>query len=210
VTPSWAPDGRSIVYSQNEGGGYPHLVRRSLSGTASEDLGSRGSFQLNASFTPDGNTVFFASESGDGWDILHLSLATGETVPVLDSSFLEQYPAVSPDGKWLAYSSTATGRAEVYLLSLVESEPVPIRISTEGGFQVRWRGDGKELFFVGRTGVVAAVPGPRGWESATLEPLFKMGSSIRGFDVAPDGQSFLISDETRGPMDDMFQVVVHP
>jgi len=107
----------------------------------------------------------------------------------------------SPDCKWIAYSSNATGRTEVYLTNFPDATRRQ-QVSTEGGASPRWRGDGKELFYrsreqgnmmavkVDESGVAISLGNPR-----TLFPLGNISilSSVNSsFDVTPDGQRFLI------------------
>jgi serine/threonine protein kinase/Tol biopolymer transport system component len=208
VSPAWAPDGRSIVYSQAEGGTFPHLVRRSLTGSVSEELTPRGSFQFSACFV-DGETLFYSNDAGRGNDILRLSMKTRRSEPAVNSSFNEVGPAVSPDGRWLAYSSNTTGADEVYLQSIGDGEPVRIRISANGGSHPSWGRDAKELFFLSNDDkVTSAKPSAAGrWEDASVTELFLLEGDLRGFAALRDGQGFLVSDEKAGVADDLFHVV---
>jgi serine/threonine protein kinase/Tol biopolymer transport system component len=209
VSPAWAPDGRSIVYSQAEGGTFPHLVRRSLTGSVSEELTPKDSFQFSASFMRDGESLFYSNDAGKGTDILRLSMKNRRSEPAVDSSFNEVTPAASPDGAWLAYASNTTGAYEVYLQSLGGSEPLRIRISANGGSNPSWRGDAQELFFLSADNrVMSAKPSAAGrWEDAIVTELFRLEGDLRGFVALPDGQSFLVSDQKTGTADDLFHVV---
>jgi Tol biopolymer transport system component/predicted Ser/Thr protein kinase len=209
VSPAWSPDSRSIVYAQGEGGVFPHLVQRPLNGGADVDLVPRGTFQFSPAFAPDGATLFYEADLPAGSDIFRFALKTRQPEAFLHSTFNEGEPAVSPDGRWLAFVSNASGAPEVYLQSLTDASQ-RLRISTHGGRIPRWRGDSKELFFIapGRA-ILSAVPGAAGrWDDATVAELFRVPSTIRGFDAAPDGQSFLISDWTPGAADDLFHIIV--
>jgi Tol biopolymer transport system component len=73
---------------------------------------------------------------------------TTSSTPLLASSFNEGQPQVSPDGHWLAFVSDAPGKSEVYVVSLTAANAEPIRLSQAGGENLRWRGDGGELFFL--------------------------------------------------------------
>jgi hypothetical protein len=112
-------------------------------------------------------------------------------------------PQVSPDGKWIAYQSNETGRAEIYVKSFPEG-PGKWQVSTDGGLWPRWRGDGKELYFVAAPNVMAAdiqvtggsvQPGvPRSLFTLTADPSLTAGQPVGylRYAVAPDGQRFLI------------------
>ena len=120
-------------------------------------------------------------------------------------------PEVSPDGRWLAYRSDASGSYEIYVQSFKENGRAggdPVRISTNGGHQPRFRPDGKELFYLANDNRLMAVT--MGTRGATLEPgepkaLFKTRTMPRGeqvtfeYDVARDGQRFLMGTILEGP-----------
>jgi Tol biopolymer transport system component len=209
VSPGWMPDGKTIIYSQAEGGNFPHLVRRGLAGATSEALTPKGSFQFAANVTRDGESVFYQSDAGKGPDILRLSLKTMQSTPVVATSYSELAPAVSPDGTWLAYTSDATGTMEVYLQSLTPGDPVRVRVSNSGGRDAQWSANGQELFYLGAgKAIMSAVAGPNGrWDEATLTELFHYPGDLQAFAPAPDGQSFLVSDTRVGAADALFHVM---
>ena len=77
--------------------------------------------------------------------------------PVVQTTFQEKGAQFSPDGKWIAYESNETGRFEIYLRAFPNGgRAVPV--SATGGAQVRWRRDGKELFYIALDGRLTAVP----------------------------------------------------
>jgi Tol biopolymer transport system component len=101
----------------------------------------------------------------------------------------------SPNGKWIAYSSNASGRFEVYV------RPFPVRpgerlVSREGGRAPRWRGDGKELFFLSVDGkMMVATIDPLTGNASIPQPLFFLptrNTGARAYAVAKDGQRFLM------------------
>ena len=126
--------------------------------------------------------------------------------PVVQTPFSERQARFSPDGRWIAYMSMESGRAEVYL----QSFPVSGRkwqISTSSGVQPMWRGDGRELFFLSLPGDVMAVPiSPSkdgGLEAGVPQKLFTALPTIllgarNAWSVAPDGQRFLIVNAVGG------------
>ncbi|MEO8219010.1 MAG: hypothetical protein ABI718_18190, partial [Acidobacteriota bacterium] len=209
VTPVWSPDSTYIVYSEAAGGTLPHLVRRMLSGSSSQQVISPTSFQFAGSFSPDGQTLFYSEETANNRDdVFRLDMRTGKSERVLDSSFSEVEPNVSPDGRWLAYESDVTGQYEIYLLDLTATEQLRIRISSDGGSSPRWRHDGRELFLVGPGGkLMSAVPGARGWNDVVVKELFRL-PDMKGFDVLPDGQSFLVMQGSAGPSDFLFHILL--
>jgi hypothetical protein len=121
---------------------------------------------------------------------------TGEPEPYLSTRFSEIDGQFSPDGRWVAYASDESGRFEVY----VQSFPGGGRryqASFDGGHRPHWRGDGKELFYIGADNYLVAVP-------VKMTPQFETGASQRLFEtilpwpdesrfsVAADGQRFLL------------------
>jgi len=92
--------------------------------------------------------VYWSSDSKTSGDIWSVSLS-GEKkpVPVLQTPADERTPQISPDGKWMAYSSNETGRSEIYIRPFPDG-PGKIQVSVNGGVFPRWRRDGKELFFL--------------------------------------------------------------
>src|SRR5262249_4262493 len=118
--------------------------------------------------------------------------------PVLQSGANETSARLSPDGRWLAYASDASGRNEVYVQSFPEGGGKR-QVSTGGGHYPRWRGDGRELFYQAADGKLMAAPAPRGesFEVGVPVPLFEFrAGTLQGFTpyaVTGDGQRFLIN-----------------
>jgi serine/threonine protein kinase len=209
LTPVWSNDGRSIVYAL-AAGTLPHLFRRDLTTSASEELTPSGKFQFAGSFSPDGNTLFFEQTvPRTRVDILRLDMRTRTAQPMLNSTFSESDPQASPDGRWLAFSSNSAGSEEVYLQSLGAGDVHRVRISTSGGNSPRWRRDGQELFYLSKeNGVMSVTPKIAGqWDETNITELFRVPPDTLRFASSPDGQSFLIVEGARGTSDSFFHVI---
>jgi Tol biopolymer transport system component len=124
-------------------------------------------------------------------------------VPVAQTNFEERDGQFSPtDGKWIAYQSNESGRMEIW----VQSFPGPggkLQVSTNGGAQVRWRPDGKELFYIALDGQLMSVPirftNSQTAEAETPVALFAthvggalQSTASRFYNVSPDGKQFLM------------------
>jgi Tol biopolymer transport system component len=205
-TPVWSPDGRTIVYSSVQGV-LPRLARRDLTATSSQYVlpESEGGFQFGGSFSPDGKNIYYDQRDRRGSHIYRVPLSAA-TRPqrILGTDSEQDDPRVSPDGKRLAFM---TGDADISVLNLASGEQIPL---TNGGHLMpRWRRDGRELFCISRQGsVVSVTPGANGdWHDASETTLFALKDKVTGFDVASDGQSFVVSEWTPGPADRLIHVV---
>jgi len=137
---------------------------------------------------------------------LPLGEGSGDRKPIrfLQTQYSVGQGQISPDGHWMAYSSDVAGQLDVYVRPFPAGEG-EWRISRTGAQQPRWRGDGKELFFVGADGKMIAVevrpmPGPKpGFDWGTLVPLFDTHiasttfTSAFQYDVTKNGKRFLIA-----------------
>jgi hypothetical protein len=127
--------------------------------------------------------------------------------PVVETEFNETNAQFSPDGRWIAYQSNESGRDEIYVQPF-RRVGRKVRVSGNGGVQVRWRQDGTELFYLAADNRLMAVPirlDPRGEnvEVGTPEPLFltrlagtPRNGSARHYMVSRDGQRFLMDTLT--------------
>jgi hypothetical protein len=202
--PAWLVDGRSIAYNAIRTPDKQYRVyQKDLDGARSErrllDVASANINDLSR----DGRFVVYVvtlplSDGGGMWVMPLL----GDRKPYL---FQGPPPGargqaqVSPDGRWLAYASRELGRDEVF----IQTFPQPggqRRVSVDGGFQPRWRRDGKELFYVAsdQTLMSVVVKNPTTLELGQPTPLFRFSDVFFGptstptmYEVTPDGQRFL-------------------
>jgi len=132
----------------------------------------------------------------------------GEVRKVVASEFNEFDPALSPNGRWLAYASNRTGRDEIWVQGYPDG--VPVRVSSNGGYEPLWSADGRELFYRQASAMMAAaVETGAEFSFATPQELFKgnylsnAAPGARGYDVAHDGRFLMIlpqADESRAPV----------
>ncbi len=221
-TPVWSPDSKTIGFLHAFVGKLAQVHIRGAGESDAEEALAPGGFQMPTDWSPDGRFIVFentgiarlASETQS--DVFMFDLAHGRKVfPVLSTRFHEANAAFSPDGKWLTFTSNESGRSEVYVQAF-ESTGAPrvtgerYLVTRSGAQTLRWRRDGKELFYLSFDGRVYAVPAklaPKP-EFGPAAPLFTISTearaaihSVPGFDVAPDGQRFLIPAVTsqQGP-----------
>jgi Tol biopolymer transport system component len=203
-SPIWSPDGTRFAYASKRGNKWGIYVK-AADGAAKEELITE-SDQMKApmSWTPDGKTIIYwitgAATVGDIW---YVSVEGDKKAkPFLQTPANERWPQLSPDGKWLAYTSNETGRYEIYIKPFPEG-PGKWQVSLEGGATPRWRGDSRELYFANAPNLfgvdikvsgTSIVPGPpRSLFSIPTNP----GASLVPTDylfyaASADGKRFLI------------------
>jgi len=195
--PVWSPDGKTIFYRGTRNG-QRNLYAKAADGTSPEVRLStkEGVIQTPMSITPDGRILFFA-EIGAGAEsqawALRLDGDRGAR-PILEPA--TSNPRISPDGRWLAFQSLRSGRAEVFVAPF--PGPGPSRqVSVGGGSTSLWSRDGRELFYTGPRGFMAvdigggAVP-TVGTPRVLHEDHYRVSLNANtGHDVSADGKRFL-------------------
>jgi Tol biopolymer transport system component/tRNA A-37 threonylcarbamoyl transferase component Bud32 len=204
--PVWSPDSQELVFTSNRNGG-DDVLRMGLKGSDAPSPLPAG-----AGATPDnrdiaegwlseGNTVLYLS-MGSERTVWMVSLDASEPAEPLVASRQVDEPQVSPNGRWLAYISSESERYEVYVEPFRRSGET-LRVSPDGGGQPRWRGDGKELFYLSLDGRLMSVDvreGSSGLEVSiprVLTPADQLRAVVQGPDyddyaVTSDGQRFLV------------------
>ena len=205
--PGWTPDGRFVTYVKDAEGNYDAWQSRADGTGAPELLLDDERSLLQFRWSPDGEWMVFRAGGilapiGERDVVGFRSGEDSATIPlVATAEFAEYDPALSPDGRWLAYTSNETGRADVYVRPFPDVESDKVRVSTDGGSGPLWAHSGTELFFVdaGRSLIAAGVETTSGFRVLERETLFALGSEyLLGaasdfYDIAPDDQQFLMA-----------------
>jgi DNA-binding SARP family transcriptional activator/Tol biopolymer transport system component len=202
LSPAWSADGRRIAFANKPGGrpfGYAVRWIPTDGSDSAETLLPFAFGQFPIAFTPDGRALLLQIRNpASGFDIWTLPLHGERTLrPYLRGPSNEHSPAVSPDGRWLAYVSNESGQDEVYVRPF-PGPGTPVLISSGGGREPRWASSVREMFYRGERGMVAVA--------VTTSPAFGVGRRIvlfddkpyfanlygAAYDVDPDGRRFLM------------------
>jgi predicted Ser/Thr protein kinase len=204
--PVWTPDGHHIVYAPSLGGGI-RWVRSDGSGQPQQLYDVKSATAIPGSFSPDGRYLAFQQGRGDdtGRDLWTLPLDTtdpdrpkaGKPELFLTTKGSEVEPAFSPDGRWLAYTSSQDGALNVFVRPFPEGAKSggQVQISNASGRYATWSRTAREIFYATADGHIMVVPytvngrsfeagRPREWSST---PILTLGP-YRWYDLAPDGK----------------------
>lgn len=209
----WRPDSKKIAFGFGAPNETSGIRLRGLGEIDTQETTPASGFQIPLDWSPDGRFLAFmnvglprfANEQQSDIFLIDLALKN-KIVPLLQSRFHESWGVFSPDGKWFAFASNESGENEVYLQAFRAGTAPGLsgpryRASKGGASTIRWRRDGRELYFLDNAGIVQAVP-------VKLDPqpdfgppvaLFAISTEARaaihafpGFDVSADGSRFVI------------------
>jgi serine/threonine-protein kinase len=210
VSPRWTANGRSVIYGEAEGDNDPvsWVVRRRADGTGGVDTLSPPRPHSIIEVVPTQDTTQFILRyeiNGDGRDIMLGHRGDTIATPLMaDPGFAEIFPALSPDGRWLAYASDETGRFEVYVRPFPDVNARRVQVSQSGGTEPRWSHSGRELFYRNGAGelvaasVVPAAAFTLGSQAVLFDASrFYYGDAARSYDVAPGDQRFVFLERAR-------------
>lgn len=201
----WAADGRNVI--MNSGVDRLDLFEAlSTDGSMRKTLLADDAGKWPVSVSRDGRFLLYVTNGATtNNDIWVLPLRGRERpYPFLRSAASENWASFSPDGKWVAFSSTEGGQPEVYVSSFPPNGR-HWRVSADGGIQARWRRDGKEIFYLApdRTLMAATVTSSRREFSVSeYHPLFRANypyGAYHAFDVSADGQRVLVNTVVVNP-----------
>ena len=201
----WSRDGKTLAY-RSAAGTTPSLTLKAATGLERE----RRRYILPAtsmddvipnSWSLDDQQILYTRQVTSGEYLELLPVAGGEPTRFSTSKGSEANGQISPDGKWVAYASDESGNWEIYVTSFPGAEG-KWQVSRGGGTEPRWRGDGKEIFYIAPDGMLTAVPvnGESFFATGTPAPLFQIhgrapisSTDVFTYDVTNDGKRFLVN-----------------
>jgi Tol biopolymer transport system component len=197
----WSRDGSMLAYRMNASiylkpttGLEREKKRFTVPNQAMDDI-------VPNSWSLDDQQILCTRQSPSGDYLELLPVAGGDPTRFLTSQGSETNGQISPDGRWAAYASDESGNWEIYVTSF-PSAAGKWQVSRGGGSEPRWRGDGKEIFYIAPSGVLMAVPvhGEGVFSIGTSSPLFQIhgrapisSADVFTYDVAKDGKRFLVN-----------------
>lgn len=219
--PMWTPDSQRVVFSSLRDGTWS-LSSKAANGTGPvKSLYTSKNFLVASTWSADGRSLIFM-ETGDleNADIWALSLDGEPSArPLMAESYSEYDPAISPNGRWIAYSSDESGRIEVYVRPFPNVDDGKWLISTRGGESPIWAPDGRQLYFDAHPDqmMVVTIETEPTFAAGNPELLFRSNYVLAShsspdaspYDISPDGQRFLMIKEER-PAQDSNEVVETP
>ena len=215
--PAWLPDGTSVSFYSSQTD--PRLSLWKTKADGSDQPAPLRSIRnpVESEWSPDGKWMIFRTSvqnPGKG-DILAIRPGIDSVpIPIAVTPFADQSPAISRDGRWIAYSSNESGRFEIYVVPFPNAGAAKWTVSTDGGSEPIWAHSGRELFYRTGSGNLVSV-------QVSSSPTFSLGAakvlfsaseysaspSHRGYDVSHDDSRFLMVRQRRGTEADNVNVV---
>ena len=207
---AWMPDGRTLSFSSDAKGGGTYLYRIRADGSDKpERLFPEDTAQVDeADWSRDGQWLAYRIGTVPGVRDVYARRIQGDAPPItVAAGPADEYmPAISPDGRWIAYVSLESGKEEVYVRPFPQVDRARWQVSPSGGTSPVWAHSGRELFYVaqGDTMVAARVQGAADFQVTGREMLFSVRPFAftpwhQAFGVEPGDRSFIMLQRTAEP-----------
>jgi Tol biopolymer transport system component len=199
-TPVWSRDGQHVLYSTFGDGVYAQPIR----GGSAERLSDAPAVWLFDYAVGPPRTLFFGLPDAGGRGLDLWMQRVGSPAETLYATrYNESQTRLSPNGRWVAYTSTESGRPEVYVQAFPDGGS-RAAVSTDGAYDPSWRPDGGEIYFTGDDGKLMAARIEASATSIRIrepQPLFTLppmggDGARRRYEPSADGQRFLINAST--------------
>jgi Tol biopolymer transport system component len=204
TSPIWTPDGKRLLWSRPGQGILWQAADGS--GTAEQLTQSGPNVHSPNAVTRDGASLIFTDLGPKGYDVKILNLKDKKVSPLLaDDASEELDAALSPDGRWLAYEARENkGKPQIWVRPFPDVNSGRWQVSRDGGTRPVWSKGGRELVFMAATALntggaplmavdIETTPGFHAGNPAQLLPgPYFSGLAGRTYDLAPDGQKFLM------------------
>jgi Tol biopolymer transport system component len=218
----WSPDDRRVVYSLLRDGGYDLYIKEVRPGGNEQLLLHTDGMKAAQSWSRDGKVILFnATNPRTRLDLWTIDAKPGAAPKLFVGGDADECCGrFSPDGRWVAYVSNASGRPEVFVRPF-EREAEPVRISKDGGGAPEWHSGGRELYFLNpenRLMAAAVTVSGDTFTAATPVPLFAISSSLKpgvqprvssDSPYAVVGDRFLVTESEADPGASTIQVLVN-
>ena len=200
LDPGWGPDGRSVSYTSQTPTGTAILLKPADgSARAVTELRMHTPIE-GAHQSPDGRWLVFQKRLGPDADIVGIRVGVDSApVPLVATKYCEEAPALSPDGRWMSYTSNETGRSEVYVVPFPNTSASKWLVSSRGGHEPTWSHRGTELFYRDADGFlvsVSVVTKPT-FSVGRATPLFSARDYVSAQEVVPTPQYAVSADDKR-------------
>ncbi|NIV47823.1 MAG: protein kinase [Gammaproteobacteria bacterium] len=215
LSPLWSPDGEWVYFGSNRNPWGFYRKRSSGIGEAELVMSLEGDLDIFRGYGwfPDGTILGIQEREGYDFDIVRLDPEAKTIESVSATPHSERFPSLTPDGRWLLYSSDETGRAEIYVQQL-DGSGGRWQVSTEGGEQPRWNPGENKIYYLSPTQELIAVPYRTEPEFRAGEPELRMAVNARSgvwgkWDITADGSRVLwVEDAVGGDAADPLTLVL--
>jgi len=198
--PAWEPNGRTVTYVSDVGDVWRRAVDGGASAVRQIHTDRRLSEQV---WSPDGSWLVVRTSTptlGSGDIMGFRTTVPGDSALILSSRHTEYTPTISPDGRWMAYSSFEAGRQEIFVVPFPVPGTLKWQISTQGGMAPSWSPRGDEIFYLDQSANLVAAQVSTTPEFAlrgsqvlfSAAPYIMTAVSRRNYDVSADGRRFLM------------------
>ena len=209
VTGVWSRDGKTLAYRSAGGSaGFGSILLKPATGLEREKMLFKVQVSddiVPNSWSPGDQQILCTHQAVTGRHLELVPSAGGNSTPFQTDPGNQNNGQISADGKWVAYESDESGNWEIYVTTFPGAAG-KWQVSRGGGTEPRWRGDGKEIFYLGPMGMLTAVPVSTvgTFSTGTPTPLFQFhgrapisSTDVFSYDVTKDGKRFLVNRYVR-------------